>query len=93
MSSDGQDCSSLTLKEVIALLRRACLVAGSQRQWALRHRLSSSYVSDVLSESREPGPAILRALGIERRVVVTYRRRDALACEGKIAVTPHAPDP
>lgn len=34
--------------------------------------VSPQYLSDVLHRRREPGPAILKAIGVER--VITYRR-------------------
>lgn len=49
-------------------LRQACVEAGSQRAWALRHGFSSPYVSDVLSGRREISDNLARALGY-RRVV------------------------
>lgn len=61
----------LSLYEVLALLARECAEAGSQAAWARHHKLSDAYVSDVLRERREPGAAILAALGVER--VVAYR--------------------
>lgn len=46
-------------------------VGHSQAQWAKKHGVSQTYVSDVINGRREPGKAILEALGLER--VVTYR--------------------
>lgn len=43
----------------------------SQAAWAKKHGLSPAYVSDVINGRRDPGKAILEALGLER--VVTYR--------------------
>lgn len=62
-----------TTIDPIAELKRAAASAGSQRKWALRHGLSPQYVTDVLQFRREPGPAILAALGLVR--VVTYHRK------------------
>ena len=62
----------MMLDQVRALLRRECDKAGNQAAWAKAHGVSPAYVSDVLVGRREPGDAILRALGLER--VVTYRR-------------------
>lgn len=61
----------------IAELTRAVAAAGSQRAWAARHKVSLGYVNDVLQGRREPGPAILTALGIVREV--RYCRLEALA--------------
>src|SRR5215471_7956242 len=57
----------------IAELMRACAEAGSKRRWALAHGVTAVYVGDVLAGKREPGPAILDALEIERLVI--YRRK------------------
>jgi hypothetical protein len=63
----------MSVDEVLNLLRDSCRQAGSQRKWASRHGVSAAYVSDVLAQAREPGPAILQALGIEKQVQVKYR--------------------
>jgi DNA-binding transcriptional regulator YdaS (Cro superfamily) len=55
-------------------------VHGNQAAWARDHNLSPAYVSDVINGRREPGPAILEALGIER--VVVYRPKPP-ASEGE----------
>lgn len=59
--------------KVLERLRAAVLLAGSQTAFAAQNSLSTGYVSDVLAGRREPGAKILRALGVERRVV--YQRR------------------
>jgi DNA-binding transcriptional regulator YdaS (Cro superfamily) len=63
------------LAAVFAELRKAIRAAGGQSAWAAEHGLSASYVSDVLNARREPGPAILAAIGFERRLI--YRRKKA----------------
>jgi hypothetical protein len=45
----------------------------TQGAWAASKRLVPSYVSDVLNGRRDPSPAILDALGLEK--VVTYRKK------------------
>jgi hypothetical protein len=40
----------------------------SARKWAAAHGVSSAYVSDVMLGKRDPGPAILVALGLYRYV-------------------------
>lgn len=52
-------------------LRKACEAAGSQKAWAKRHGVGTSYVCDVLMGRRGPGPSILDALGLE---LAGYRR-------------------
>jgi len=59
--------------DVVKLLAREVGKAASRRQWARATGISSVYVDDVLNGRREPGKAILDALGLVR--VVTYRRK------------------
>ena len=59
----------MTLDDVRKLLRKACESAGSQQAWAEANKISPAYVSDVLVERREPGPAILDALGLKATTV------------------------
>ena len=54
----------MTEDDVRKLLRKACDTAGSQQAWANANNVSAPYVSDVLCQRREPGPAILSALGL-----------------------------
>nr|WP_314074852.1 hypothetical protein [uncultured Roseococcus sp.] len=54
------------LIDVIGRLKRACRAAGSQKAWAQRHRLSVSYVNDVVNARIAPGEAILSALGLAK---------------------------
>lgn len=57
---------ALTPDEVRDLLRD---VAGAnQKAWADSHGVAPSYVSDVLNRRRDPGRAILRALGLTKTV-------------------------
>lgn len=62
----------MTEADVRELLRKACEAAGSDRAWALEHKLSAQYVGDVKNGKRSIGPAILKALGLS--AVTTYRR-------------------
>jgi hypothetical protein len=54
----------MTADDVRNLLRNACEKAGTAAAWAKDNDLSAAYVSDTLSKKREPGPAILKALGL-----------------------------
>lgn len=57
----------LTKADVVRALRTAIhLVGGSQARWAAQHQLSRAYVNDVLIGKRDPGPAVLDALGLEK---------------------------
>lgn len=61
--------SVFTTDDVRALLLAACDAAGSQVAWARQWGISTSYVNDVLRGRKEPGPKILRALGLEAAYV------------------------
>ena len=56
----------MTLHEVREILRGRCDECGSQALWGMRNNISPGYISDVLNERREPGPAVLSALKIRR---------------------------
>ncbi|MDB5415085.1 MAG: hypothetical protein JWR10_3420 [Rubritepida sp.] len=56
----------LTLGQIYGLLGKACVEAGGQKAWGALHGISPSHVCDVLNARRDPGPAILQALGLER---------------------------
>lgn len=47
--------------------------AGSARAFAARAGVSSAYVLDVIHKRRNPGPAVLAAIGLARRVVYEER--------------------
>jgi hypothetical protein len=64
----------LTLDDVIALLKKRCEEAGSQRAFAANNEISPQYITDVLRGKREPGAMILEALGLEK--VVFYREKE-----------------
>ncbi|MBS7789257.1 helix-turn-helix transcriptional regulator [Roseococcus sp. SDR] len=61
--------------DVFKRLRAACEAAGGQGAWAERHGMSAAYVSEVLNAKREPGPAVLNALGLKRVVKFAEVRR------------------
>lgn len=58
--------------DVRRLLKRACSEAGSAARWADLHDVSAAYVSDVINQRRDPGPAICRALGLVQEA--SYRK-------------------
>ena len=60
--------------DFLALLRRRVQDAGSQSALAKELGISDSYLSDVLTQRREPGEAMLTPMGIER--VVVYREAE-----------------
>ena len=59
------------LDQVIDMIREACAQAGSQYQWATKHKLSPQYVTDLLKGRRTPGPAVLKIFKLE--AVTQYR--------------------
>lgn len=65
----------MTPDSMRALIRRACREAGSQKAWAKQHNINEAFLSQVLRGEREPSPAILDPLGMER--VVVYRKKEA----------------
>ena len=60
--------------QVIKLLRQR-QGDGSQRSLAAKLGISDVYLSDVLTGKRTPGPKILRALGLQQRIV--YSKNNA----------------
>lgn len=56
----------LSATDVRARLRDECCRRGGQRAWARVHDVADTYVSGVISGRLEPGPKILRALGLAR---------------------------
>ena len=66
----------IAIDKVRNILRASCRAAGSQAKWARRHGISQTYVTDVLNGRREPGPAMLEVLHLER--VLMYVEKDKL---------------
>ena len=66
-----------SLPDVIELLRTEVAQSPSGRAYARSHGLSAAYVQHVLIGRTDPGPKILKCLGLERVPVVhtpRYRR-------------------
>lgn len=63
----------LTQADVIDLLDKHCKEHGSQKAFANANNISAQYVTDVLHERREPGEAILNALGLQKVIVYTEK--------------------
>lgn len=66
----------ITYEEVLSMIDKAVADAGSQEAFASQHGFTAAYVSMVRLKKRSPGPTILRALGIKRKVEVRYIRLD-----------------
>ena len=58
--------TNVTPADILRKLRHECHQAGGVTAWATKHKVSPSYVSNVLSHRCGAGPLILRALGYER---------------------------
>lgn len=56
------------LAHVYATLRRA-IGTGSAAAWARKNGMSTAYLSYVLNGQKAPGPKLLAAIGLRRRVV------------------------
>ena len=63
----------MTKTDVLRELRRRARRAGSQAKAAKALGVTPAAFSQALRGGREPGPALLRALGLKR--VIGYRRR------------------
>lgn len=66
--------TNLSVDDVRALMRRQIETTGGQSKWAQAVGVTQGYVSEVLRGGRAPGADILKALGVERTVTVTYKR-------------------
>lgn len=60
---------TLNSQQVISALRQACKNEGSQKAWATKHGLSSSFLTDVLQGRRGLTDRVLAALGLKREEV------------------------
>ncbi len=57
----------LTTADIIAILQQEVAECGSQTEAAKRLRIKLSYFNDVLHGRRDPGPQVLKALGLQKR--------------------------
>ncbi|MGC8520020.1 MAG: helix-turn-helix domain-containing protein [Steroidobacteraceae bacterium] len=58
------------MKNPLAILKKR-VKSSTYAQVAQELGVSSTYIYDVLAGKRQPGPTLLKALGVER--VITYR--------------------
>ena len=65
----------LSKADLVKMLLQRAKRAGSQQALAEALGVTPAYLSDVLGGRREPGPKILAALGLRRRVVYVRRSR------------------
>ena len=61
---------NMTDRQIRTLLAKDCKRLGSQRAWAVAHRIDPAFVCRVLRGDKPPSDRILAALGIEK----SYRR-------------------
>jgi len=66
----------MTRDEVVMLLQKMVDRAGSQSAFAKEIGVTGAYIGDVLHGKRDPGPAILKVLGLRRQVQITYVKAD-----------------
>jgi len=62
----------MTRDDLIKVLEQRAKRAGSRSALAREMGVSPAYVGDVLLGKRDPGPAILKVLGLRRQVQITY---------------------
>ena len=62
----------MQVHDVMRMLKKLIAASGSQKNWAEANGISAAYVSDVLKRRADPGPLLLKVLGLER--VVSYRK-------------------
>lgn len=79
MSSMKSKRRDLTATQVLTRLREAVLdqisAGGSQRQWAEVYGIDPGYLSRMLNGEHPINQKALDALGYERVVTVTYRKK------------------
>ena len=61
----------ISSREVLDRIAARIRVAGSQKAAAAALGISAQYLTDILNGRREPGPKMLKALGLER--ISSYR--------------------
>lgn len=59
--------------DVRAQLRKMVKELGTQRAVAEKLGIGRQYLSDVLSGKRDPGPAVLNALGLKATTVIVEK--------------------
>lgn len=67
----------MSADEVRKMIRSRAEDIGTMRALARAWKVSPAYLSDVINGNREPGPRILRALGLRKSVI--YSPRDPAA--------------
>jgi len=65
---------TMTQEQLIRKLYNMAAEEGSQKALAAKLGISEAYLSDVLSQRREPGELVLNALSLERKVVFVARQ-------------------
>lgn len=65
----------LTEQEVFERFIKSVGDAGGQRQWALAHGVTPSYVNDMVNKRRALSERVLAMIGIDVEVKIVYRER------------------
>jgi hypothetical protein len=65
---------SLSRRDVGAIIEGVIATAGGVRALARKWGLSAAYISDIRLAKRDPGPVVLRFLGLKKQEqrIVTY---------------------
>ena len=63
----------LNSKQILEVLRKDIKKAGTQKDWALKHKLSPAFINDVLQGKRSVSDTIAEALGYDRLVMYSKR--------------------
>ncbi|MBK3397767.1 hypothetical protein [Methylobacterium ajmalii] len=63
----------VSTEEVVALVRDGVREAGSQAEFARRHRLNEGDLSSTLSGARRPTAPVMAAVGARRAIVIEER--------------------
>ncbi len=64
----------MTEDEVALLVASFAKAAGGVRSLAREWNISPSMISDLITGRRGPGPKVLKVLGLQRVVKVTFER-------------------
>jgi hypothetical protein len=65
----------VSTEEVVALIRDGVVAAGSQAEFARRHRLNEGDLSSTLSGARRPTAPVMAAVGARWAIVIEEAAR------------------
>lgn len=58
--------AAITPATLRVMLSQRCELAGGQSEWARRHSIPASVVSEVIHGKRDPSAAVINAMGLLR---------------------------